>query len=147
METETLLPLTRLNHVCDLIRAHAEDHEIRQTLDELLTIFDDCPGPVASYREKIAAAIEWVDAFSDPAQCARDGRDPVEVRSFAFQDIHNAISLCKADIVGGVVPPPKPVGSPEARVPGAATPLYRPAAASAWAGSLGAHDGRAERHA
>jgi hypothetical protein len=96
METETLLPLTRLNHVCDLIRAHAEDHhEIRQTLNELLTIFDDCSGPVASYREKIAAAIEWVDIFSDPGQCARDGWDPVEVRSFAFQDIHTAISYAK----------------------------------------------------
>jgi hypothetical protein len=64
METETLLPLTRLNHVCDLIRAHAEDHrEIRQTLNELLTILDGCSGPIALYREKIAAAIDWVGVF------------------------------------------------------------------------------------
>jgi hypothetical protein len=96
METETLLPLTRLNHVCDLIRAHAEDHrEIRQTLNELLTILDGCSGPIALYREKVAAAIDWVGVFSDPDQCARHGWDPVAVRSFAIQEIDGAIIYAK----------------------------------------------------
>jgi hypothetical protein len=96
MEAETFLPLKRLNHARDLIRAHAEDHhEIRQTLNELLAIFDDCSGPIALYREKIAAAIGWVDVFSDPDQCARHGWDPVAVRSFALEEIDNAIGYAK----------------------------------------------------
>jgi hypothetical protein len=97
MEAETFLPLKRLNDVRDLIRAHAEDHhEIRQTLNELLPVLDQCSdGLVTSYREKIAAAIGWVDIFSDPDQCTRYGWDPVAVRSFATQEIDNAIGYAK----------------------------------------------------